>query len=194
MECGLAAYKEVTLLTDLDLINLSKKGDRLAFNEIVKRHKGKVAATIYGMLGRCDEADDIGQEVFIRFFNSIENFRGDSLLSTYLIRIAMNLSLNELHKRKIKKVLSLDILIESGFQIKSETNSAFNGENSEIINNAMNKLSAKYRSVLVLRLIDGHSSEETAEILNLPLGTVLSRLSRAQIKLKELLQPYKLMP
>jgi RNA polymerase sigma-70 factor, ECF subfamily len=179
-------------LTDLDLVELSRNGDQSAFREIVKRHKAKIAATIYGMIGKCDEADDIGQEVFIRFFNTINNFRGDSALSTYLIRIAMNLSLNEINKKKIRKFLSFDSLLENHLDITDDSGTENFSESKEIINAALLKLNSKYRSVIVLRLIDGYSTEETAKILTIPIGTVLSRLARAQSKLKEYLQPYKL--
>lgn len=176
---------------DFELVKLSQKGNQPAFTEIVKRHKSRIAATIYGMIGKCDEADDIGQEVFIRFYNSINNFRGDSALSTYLTRIAINLSLNEIKRRKRRKFFSFDKLVEDGIEIAdpSQDNRSL-GDNNEIIQMALNKLNMKYRSVLVLRLIDGYTSEETAKILKVPLGTVLSRLARAQTKLQEYLKPY----
>jgi len=183
---------ETEKLTDFDLVELSRKGDQSAFREIVKRHKSKIAATIYGMIGRCDEAEDIGQEVFIRFYNTINNFRGDSALSTYLIRIAMNLTLNEINRKKIRRFLSFDTMLENQIDIEDEKGKESFNENKEIINKALQKLNYKYRSVLVLRLIDGYSTEETSKILSIPVGTVLSRLARAQSKLKEYLQPYKL--
>lgn len=183
---------ETEKLTDFDLVELSRRGDQSAFREIVRRHKPKIAATIYGMIGRCDEADDIGQEVFIRFYNTLNNFRGDSALSTYLIRIAMNLSLNEINRKKIRRFLSFDSILENNSDIENKRDSEAYNENSEIINNALQKLDSKYRSVLVLRLVDGYSTEETSQILSIPVGTVLSRLARAQSKLREYLQPYKL--
>lgn len=179
-------------LTDFDLVELSRKGDQSAFREIVRRHKSKIAATIYGMIGKCDEADDIGQEVFIRFYNTLNNFRGDSALSTYLIRIAMNLSLNEISRKKIRRFLSFDSLLESHTDIESSRDSESFNEDKEIVNSALSRLNPKYRSVIVLRLIDGYSTEETAQILSIPVGTVLSRLARAQSKLKEHLKSYKL--
>jgi RNA polymerase sigma-70 factor (ECF subfamily) len=181
---------ETDKLTDFDLVEMARKGDQSAFNEIVKRHKSKIAATVYGMLGRCDEADDVGQEVFIRFFKSLNNFRGEAALSTYLTRIAMNLSLNEINRRKIRRFLSFDTILESHSDIEDKR-SGFN-ENSEIINSALVKLDYKYRSVLVLRLIDGYSTEETSQILGIPVGTVLSRLARAQSKLKDYLNKQKI--
>jgi RNA polymerase sigma-70 factor, ECF subfamily len=179
-------------LTDIELLELAKRGDRSAFTEIVKRFKPRIASTVYGMVGKCDVADDIGQEVFIRFYKSINNFRGDSALGTYLTKIAINLSLNEISRRKRKSIFSVDKMIEDGSDIKDLKNTAIDNETTEIVHLALQKLSAKYRTVIVLRLIDGYSTEETAMILGVPLGTVLSRLTRAQIKLKEFLQPHML--
>lgn len=184
-------YVQIREFTDLELIEFSKQGDESAFAEIVRRHRSRIASTIFGMLGKCDEADDIGQEVFIRFFRSLSNFRGESALSTYLTRIAINLSLNELKRRK-KRFLSFDKIIEDGGDIEDKDNKTNYSETDEIVRNAIQKLNPKYRSVVVLRLIDGYSSQETADILEIPLGTVLSRLQRAQLKLKDYLTHYKL--
>jgi RNA polymerase sigma-70 factor, ECF subfamily len=177
-------------LSDFELVKLSQEGNQSAFTEIVKRHKSRIAATIYSMVGKCDEADDIGQEVFIRFFNSMKNFRGDSALSTYLTRIAINLSLNEIKRRKRRFFLNFDKMAEDGRDIADPTPWDPMGGNREIIQMALQNLNLKYRSVVVLRLIDGYTSEETAKILEIPLGTVLSRLARAQTKLQEYLKPH----
>lgn len=178
--------------SDNELIEHTVNGNQSAFTEIVRRYKTRVASTIFGMVGKCDEADDIGQEVFIRFYKNIRNFRGDAALSTYLTRIAINLSLNEIKRRKIKRFFSFNDITGSGNDLEFNDTGIRGAENKEIVQMAMQKLEAKYRTVLVLRLLDGYSTEETAKILNLPLGTVLSRLARAQKKLKEYLKPYML--
>ncbi len=141
------------------------------------------------MLGNCPEADDVGQETFIRFYNNIFQFRGDSSVGTYLTRIAMNLSLNEIKSRK-RRSLFFQRQSENDYNISDNSNQNRNFENKELIQRALQKLDSNFRSVLVLRLIDGYSTTETAQILKLPIGTVLSRLARAQKKLKELLIPY----
>jgi len=177
-------------LTDIELVGLSSNGDHSAFAEIVRRHKSAIASTIYGMIGKCDEADDIGQEVFIRFYKTIGNFRGESALSTYLTRIAINLSLNEIKRRKIRRFLSFDKMLDDGVDLPDAGETKYSFDNKEIVQKAIGKLSVKDRSVIVLRLVDGYTTEETAKILQVPAGTVLSRLSRAQIKLKNILQQY----
>lgn len=177
-------------LTDQKLIIAARKGDNEAFKELVRRYESRVAATVVGMLGRCPEAEDVGQETFIRFYRALGKFRGESSVGTYLTRIAINLSLNELKRRRRRSVLFFQKSLEEVHDIPdTKANSELN-EDKEIVQQAIGKLEGKFRSVVVLRFIDGYSTEETAQILNVPVGTVLSRLSRAQKKLKELLTPF----
>jgi len=177
-------------LTDEQLIHASRQGDEQAFKELIKRHEPRVASTVIGMLGNCPEAEDVGQETFIRFYNSLKSFRGDASVGTYLTRIAINLSLNEFKRRKRRSLLFLHKQDEAIFDIPDENSETQFDENKEMVQHAIQKLEPKFRSVIVLRLIDGYSTAETAKILKLPIGTVLSRLARAQKKLKEILSPY----
>ncbi len=181
--------KDYSGFNDLDLISQTRKGDNEAFSVLVSRYKDQVAKTVMGMMGNCMEADDIGQETFIRFYRSIDKFRGDSALGTYLTRIAMNLSLNELKKRKRSHSLFMDSR-EDNFEVQhSEARDNQESEDiQEMVQLAIQELPLKFRSVVVLRLIEGYSTKETAQILNLPMGTVLSRLARAQSHLKDKLQ------
>ena len=176
-------------MTDDKLIKASKKGDEQAFKELIKRYESRVASTVFGMLGNCAEAEDVGQETFIRFYNNLKNFRGDASVGTYLTRIAINLSLNELKRRKRKSLIFFRRLSEEDFNIADETNEIGFDDKKELVQQAIQKLEPKFRSVIVLRLLDGYSTSETAEILKLPSGTVLSRLARAQQKLKDILEP-----
>jgi RNA polymerase sigma-70 factor (ECF subfamily) len=177
-------------LTDEKLIQAFHAGSENAFTELVRRYESRVAATVIGMLGKCPEAEDVGQETFIRFYNGLKRFRGDSSIGTYLTRIAINLSLNELKRRKRKRILFMQNPRDNELNISNaETKNIYNGE-KEIIHSALKKLDPKFRSVIVLRLLEDYSIKETAEILNIPTGTVLSRLSRAQMKLKNILSPY----
>jgi len=175
--------------SDEQLIKAARQNDEKAFMEIVTRYEGRVAATVIGMLGNCPEAEDVGQETFIRFHRALGSFRGESSVATYLTRIAMNLSLNELKRRKRRLSLfagntpeRLDMISD-----RKSANTAF--EAKEAIEHALRRLKPEYRAVLVLRLIDGFSTEETARVLEIPVGTVLSRLSRAQKKMREILRP-----
>ncbi len=161
------------------LVEKSKAGDLAAFKELVQRHEGKVAGVTRSMLGSTAEAEDVGQEVFIRFYESLRNFRGDSSVGTYLTRIAINLSLNELKKRKRKwSVFGSD---EEGGHVAAEDDKR---DLRELLSYELNKLDPDFQAVVSLRLIEGYTTEETSKILNVPLGTVLSRLARAQQKLR----------
>ena len=177
-------------MTDHELIKKAKQGDRNAFEQIVKKYESRVAATVIGMLGQHQAAEDIGQEVFIRFYKYLHSFREDSGLGTYLTRIAINLSLNEL-KRRNRRQLFFKSTDENTNEMPVKTEDSLNDyESKEIVTHAVQKLEPAFRAVVVLRLIEGYSTEETAQLLKIPLGTVLSRLSRAQKKLKEILKPY----
>jgi len=140
------------------------------------------------MLGNTQEAEDVGQEVFIKFYYTMENFRGDAELITYLTRIAINLSINELRRRK-RKIFNLSMYFN---KIISEQNPEErfikNIEDKEIIVKAMDKLSPKLRTVIVLRFMNSYSIKEIAETLTLPCGTVLSRLARGQEKLLSIVE------
>ena len=86
--------------TDRALIDQARASDEVALRALIERYEPQVAATVVGMLGPGDEADDVGQETFVRFYQSLDKFRGDAALGTYLTRIAINLSLNALERRK----------------------------------------------------------------------------------------------
>ena len=167
------------LQRDEELIAESRKGDMLAFKALVERHEGKVAGMIKSMLGDTPESVDVGQEVFIRFYESLEKFKGESSLGTYLVRIAINLSLNELKRRKRRN--SFFSPAEHGINVPGND---INNDLKEIVDQEIRNLDSDFRLVVTLRMVEGYSTEETAQILNIPLGTVLSRLSRAQKKLK----------
>jgi len=176
-------------LNDQQLIINARNKDSDAFKELIKKYEHQVAATVIGMLGYCTEAEDIGQETFIRFYNSLDKFRGDASVGTYLTRIAINLSLNELKRRKRQRKLFFSRSNDNIENVPDTKESNNKKEINELVRFGIQKLEPKFRTVLVLRLIDGYSTQETAQTLNLPVGTVLSRLARAQMKLKEILKP-----
>jgi len=141
------------------------------------------------MLGYFDFAEDIGQEVFITLFFSLSEFRGEAKLSTYIQKIAVNLTLNEIKRRK----RFFSMFSQKGnsemyeFEVADHDNEE-RKEASEIVNKALLAMDPKFRVIVMMRMLQGYSTKETAEILDLPLGTVLSRLSRAQEQLKNILK------
>jgi RNA polymerase sigma-70 factor (ECF subfamily) len=176
-------------LNDKELLKAARVGDNQAFRNLVKKYESKVAATVIGMLGVCNEAEDVGQETFIRFYKSLKSYRGEASLGTYLTRIAINLSLNEIKRRKRNESHMHKNPENKILEFPDLNNSFKQDEIKDFIQQALGQLDPKFRTILVLRLIDGYSTQETAQILKLPLGTVLSRLARAQQKLKQILRP-----
>ncbi|MGD9401864.1 MAG: sigma-70 family RNA polymerase sigma factor [bacterium] len=176
-------------MTDQELIAAARDGDDGAFKELVVRYEPVVAATVIGMLGNSPEAEDVGQETFIRFYRALGSFRGDSSVKTYITRIAMNQAINEIRKRQRSRRVFSSTPAGELPDIPDDRPAHDAGPDRELIEQAMRKLDDDFRAVVVLRLIDGYSTAETAEILDIPVGTVLSRLSRAQKKLKSLLRP-----
>jgi RNA polymerase sigma-70 factor (ECF subfamily) len=172
--------------SDNEVILKILNGNPDLFRILVERYKGSVAGVIKGMLGECPEAEDVGQETFIRLYHSLADFRGDASLKTYVVRIAMNLSLNELKRRK--RFSNRTVSIDSGVNLNHENEMPMNerADTMEMIQKAINKLEPKQKSVFVLRIVEGYSTIETAKTLKIPLGTVLSRLSRALEEMRRL--------
>lgn len=174
------------------LVKAVIEGDQEAFRELVNRYRKMVARTIKGMLGDTVYSEDIGQEVFIKLYHSLGEFRGEAKLSTYIQKIAVNLTLNEIKRRKRFFSMFLhkanDELYESDV---ADDDYAEKNDVREVVSKALNDLDPNFRIIVVMRMLQGYSTKETAEILDLPLGTVLSRLSRAQQQLKEILKNYE---
>ncbi len=172
-----------------ELVSASLEGDKLAFGEIVNRYRKMVARTVKGMLGDSVFAEDIGQEVFIRLYHSLAEFRGEAKLATYIQKIAVNLTLNEIKRRK----RSFSMFSQKGddeiyeFDVADHDNEE-RRDAKEMVTSALMKLDPKFRIVVTMRMLQGYSTKETADALELPQGTVLSRLSRAQKQLKEILE------
>jgi RNA polymerase sigma-70 factor (ECF subfamily) len=161
------------------LIEKSRDGDMAAFKMLVVRHEGKVAGVVRSMLGATPEAEDVGQEVFIKFYDSLNKFRGESQVSTYLIRIAINLALNELKRKQKANARYASLESVGGMGDAADTMDL-----KELLAYEFKQLDADFQAVATLRLIEGYSTEETSSLLGIPLGTTLSRLARAQQKLR----------
>lgn len=170
------------------LVKAVIEGDQEAFRELVNRYRKMVARTVKGMLGDTVYSEDIGQEVFIKLYHSLGEFRGEAKLSTYIQKIAVNLTLNEIKRRK--RFFSMFSQTGNNEMHEYEVpdfETEEKREASEIVNKALMRLEPKFRVIVTMRMLQGYSTKETAEILELPLGTVLSRLSRAQEQLKDIL-------
>jgi RNA polymerase sigma-70 factor (ECF subfamily) len=171
-------------LPDERLIEKIRAGEVGAFEWIVERYESLVANIIFGILGNVHNADDLGQDVFLRTYKGLGSFRFKAAFRTYLTRIAINVCVDEMKKRDRKTLLIEGYLPYPDLPCEDEE-AQF--DLKDLVQAALLQLDKKQRIVVVLRLMEGYSTRETASILKIPEGTVLSRLSRGQKKLKEIL-------
>lgn len=178
---------------DLELLKRASDGDDSAFRVLVERHESAVARVVTAMLGPGDDADDVGQETFVRLFQAKQDFRGDSQLRSYLIRIAINRCCDVLDRRKRQatwlRLTGSDDDTTVHLAAPEPTESIEIAERNEALRLAVESLDAKHKAVVVLRILEERSTRDTAALLGVPEGTVMSRLTRALSKLKVTLGP-----
>jgi len=175
------------------------QGDRNAFDELVRRYSSRMVNVAYQVLGDRELAEDVAQETFLRAYKSAARYRQISKFSTWLYTIALNLCRNELRRRKFK-TYSLEGIAERDEDSKirmdipdEKTQPDLEMERREagtLVRQALESLPEKFRAPLVLRDIQELTYEEISEILNLPEGTVKSRINRGRMRVKEILRPY----
>lgn len=181
------AFRMNDIIRDDELIARARAGDDRAFALLVERYESVVAATVIGMLGPGEDADDVGQETFVRFHRALHDFRGDSSVKTYLVHIAMNLSLNALKRRRrslLRFVRGEEAVSEIPEHRPGPQDRLESRETRERVRRAVMGLSEHHRAVVVLRMFNGYSTREVAGILGVAEGTVMSRLSRAMKELQ----------
>ncbi|MDQ0216685.1 RNA polymerase sigma-70 factor (ECF subfamily) [Oikeobacillus pervagus] len=172
------------------------KGDQNAFGEIVELYKDKVFQICYRMLGNRHEAEDIAQEAFLRAFVNIHRFDLKRKFSTWLYRIATNLCIDRIRKKKPDFHLDAEVEGTEGLTMYSQIASKDRLPEEEVeglelqeeIQKAILTLSDKYRSIIVLRYIEELSLKEISDILDLPLGTVKTRVHRGREALRKQLR------
>ncbi|HMQ02665.1 MAG TPA: sigma-70 family RNA polymerase sigma factor [Pyrinomonadaceae bacterium] len=196
---GTATVSETTR-SDHALIEATRNGDEEAFSVIVGRYRNPITNYLYRFLNDYDEAVDLAQETFVRVYFALDRYHTEFAFSTYIYRIATNLAISELRKRKRRNLLSLTGLFQSAddeqqeFQPPDTRNrpdeDLAEDERSRVIAKAIVALPPKYRLPIILRDVEGKPYDEIAEILGLGLGTTKSRISRARGLLKEKLKHY----
>lgn len=186
-------------LSDNELVEAARSGDEDAFAEIVARYRGQITNFLYRFLNDYEEAVDLAQETFVRVYFALERYRTDHAFSTYIYRIASNLAISELRKRKKRRLMSLTGLFQGEDQeaeYQPEDRSTLpdqllvESERDRVVAKAIATLPEKYRLPVVLRDVEQRSYEEVAAIMGLGLGTTKSRISRGRGLLKEKLQGY----
>ncbi len=188
----------VEALSDHELVAAAKEGDELAFQEVVRRYRTPITNFVYRMLNDYEMAIDLAQETFVRIYTSIGRYEANYSFSTYIYRIASNLAISEIRKRKRRKVVSLFGMFtgDDGEPIEHDPpdkrqlaeDALLEDERKRAVRRAISSLPEKYRTALVLRDIEDHSYEEIAAILDLSEGTVKSRINRARNLLREKLE------
>lgn len=171
---------------DLELIDLFRRGDESAFNEIVRRYQEKIYWVARRFVNDHDEADDIVQEVFIKTYDALKDFRSESGLYTWLYRITVNMSLNVMRRRRVREFLQLDDfpgLEESPDQRPDEE--LERKEHRSLVERAVEKLPEKQRAVFVLRYYEELSYEEIAAVLKTSVGGLKANYFHAIRKIEE---------
>lgn len=187
-------------LSDHELIDAAKAGDESAYAEVIARYKNPITNFLYRFLNDHEESVDLAQETFVRVYFALDRYHTNYAFSTYIYRIAANLAISELRRRKRRSVLSLTGLFQSEeggdteFQPPDKRPLAdadvIDAERDRVIAKAIASLPPKYRMPVVLRDVEGRSYDEVAAILDLGLGTTKSRISRARGMLRDKLSGY----
>jgi len=195
-------------LRELELLRKAQRGQREAFGQLVLLYQDRLYNAVLRLVGDREEARELTQEAFTRGFMKLDSFRGDASPYTWLFRIAVNLAISQLRKIKRHRTFSLDAgsngngrhstddqasslvdrLASQNTARPSET--IEDREQGEQVMAALGRLDAEYRAVLVMRDIEGFDYQQMAEVLDLPLGTLKSRLFRARLALRDELRPY----
>lgn len=176
--------------SDEALITMFQGGDRSAYRVLVDRHKDRVRNVVFSIFRDPEIVDDMAQEVFIKAYEALPNFRFESSFYTWLYRITVNKARDEMRKRKVKRFFSLDLMTEQrehhpALQTPAPTDMGV----ADMVSAALDKLPEKFRLPVILKDIEGLSYEEIAEALDCEVGTVKSRLSRARAMLRGILTP-----
>ena len=186
--------------SDLAIVRRVQEGDVAAFDQLVLKYRGRVYGVVYNMTSNREDASDLTQDAFIKSFQSINRFQGQSAFFTWLYQIAVNSTLTHLRKNRLRTFFSFEKINEDD-KVSAEVIAAltdntgadqetFARELQEKLNEAMQKLSIRHRTVITLFEIDGLGHQEIAEIMNCSVGTVRSRLHYAKQLLQAELQPY----
>lgn len=181
-----------TVKEDSQLIDEALAGDSNAFGDLVRRYQDRLFHTLVHQVGCAEEAYDVVQEAFVQAFLKLETFRRSSAFYTWLYRIAYNAAVSR--RRRAKGGVSLQDLRDFGGQEPVDPGTGPDGrmqqeELAQRVRAGLALLSEDHRMILLLREVEGFSYEEIAEVLELPVGTVRSRLHRARLQLRDQLKP-----
>jgi RNA polymerase sigma-70 factor (ECF subfamily) len=198
-------------LLELELLKKAQNGDRGAYGKLVAAYQDRLFNAILRIVGDHDEARELAQETFTRGLDKIDGFRGEASPYTWLFRIATNLAISRLRKVQRHRTFSLDrpigdssgrggnggnddqasaLVGRMASSQESPADEVLRRERCQQVLDALGRLDAEYRAVLVMRDIEGFDYQQMADVLGLPLGTLKSRLFRARLALRDELKTY----
>ena len=179
---------------EIELVARARKGDAASFSVLLRRYEGKIFRLAMNITQNREDAEDVLQEAFLKAYEHLDQFQGNSRFYTWIVRIAVNQALMKLRKRRSDRTVSLDEQIDTGEDTVVREIAAWDPdpeerfsreELHEILTGAIDDLAPIYRTVFTLRDVDGLSTEETAEVLDLTVPAVKSRLLRARLQLRD---------
>jgi RNA polymerase sigma-70 factor (ECF subfamily) len=178
---------------DNRLIEECLQGQTEAFGELVSRYQDRLYNTVFRLLDNAEDARDVVQDAFLHAYQSLGTFKGDSQFFTWLYRIAVNTAISL--KRKQRATASIRRYHEGGVgepldpsNVSQPDHALETADEERRIQQALNLLSPEHRAVLVMKDIEGQKYETMAEVLNVPIGTIRSRLHRARLEMREILE------
>ncbi len=181
--------QELKAVPDESLVSRAQSDDDRAFGELIERYETKVYSLALKMLRNPEDAEDVLQDTFLRAYRGIKSFQGHSTFSTWVYRITANSALMKLRKKKLPTV-SIDDADEREVPINiadwapGPVEQLLNEETRQAMSEAIDALPAEFRQVFVLRDVEGLSNADVAEILDLSVAAVMSRLHRARLKVR----------
>jgi RNA polymerase sigma-70 factor (ECF subfamily) len=182
-----------------DLVAQARTGNAKAFSDLINKYERKIFRLAQHITQNREDAEDVLQETFLKAYEHLDQFQGNSKFYTWIVRIAVNQALMKLRKRKSDRTVSMDEGIDTGEDIVVREIAAWDedpeqrysrDEINDILNQAVESLAPPYRTVFVLRDVEELSTEETAEALDLSIPAVKSRLLRARLQLRDKLTKF----
>ena len=178
---------------DFQFVEAALAGQKEAFGQLVERYQDRLVHAISRYLGSVEDAHDVAQDAFVQAYTRLASFRGEAAFYTWLYRIAFNLAMTRVRRRRPMQSLdqAKDRLGNEPIDLGTTAETGIlREEQARVVHTALGQLDEEFRQVIVLRELEGCAYEQIAQILEIPVGTVRSRLYRARIQLRDLLAPW----